>query len=581
MPDESRPNAPLRRPRSAENMSTVTTLLDESSTHTGNQRVSSLDGGMLATAPSTSSSQPVPERVRIQLPPSIARRTDEPRAPTSAPASSQPLTQNHPVRQVERPRIPIFTRIAAFLGLGRHASRRRKLKMDLIQALAWGLVQVVVIVVVLILTGTHFRSTRDSSLSEWKACDRPLGVWSCIWILRVCLRTLLRTWEYAKSCRLHATDEEANSGTSSPGSRNRSRSQSGSTLQQPTIHGHPPLHRTSSAPTTSDNGDQIVLPYEQLYSRLSLVSSLLTLSWYLTAHILEYTSIKTCRHTSPHLWWLVFGILCIMYLMVLEVLILGIFVFIVGPVIFLVWNVILITLGRHPLQNPTIINPEIGKLPKSIVERIPLVMYIPPAPVGFEGEGLAKPETAYTYPPGQPPLGKTAPRTRFKFLRRISFKARRDGGSDSTVRDSEVAEQKAVSTSWESSWEQGELPFVVLEDNRAACAICLTDFEAPKKKQTSPEATKDGLVHKHDVCSNDRLLIIAEEERNGQLRLEDAGEGAQPLRLLQCGHVFHQICLDPWLTDVSGRCPVCQRAVEVPPAEKKPRRRHHRRNTTI
>jgi hypothetical protein len=54
-------------------------------------------------------------------------------------------------------------------------------------------------------------------------------------------------------------------------------------------------------------------------SRLTLLSSLLTLTWFLTAHILEYTSVNSCRHSSPHLWWLTFGILCIMYIMVLEV----------------------------------------------------------------------------------------------------------------------------------------------------------------------------------------------------------------------------------------------------------------------
>lgn len=35
----------------------------------------------------------------------------------------------------------------------------------------------------------------------------------------------------------------------------------------------------------------------------------------------------------------------------------------------------------------------------------------------------------------------------------------------------------------------------------------------------------------------------------------------EPLRLLLCGHVMHKTCVDQWLTAVSGRCPVCQRAV--------------------
>lgn len=60
----------------------------------------------------------------------------------------------------------------------------------------------------------------------------------------------------------------------------------------------------------------------------------MTLSWVVTAQILVYTSLKTCRMTSPHLWWLLFGIICIMYLMVLEILILGIMVLIIAPILF-------------------------------------------------------------------------------------------------------------------------------------------------------------------------------------------------------------------------------------------------------
>lgn len=44
---------------------------------------------------------------------------------------------------------------------------------------------------------------------------------------------------------------------------------------------------------------------------------------------------------------------------------------------------------------------------------------------------------------------------------------------------------------------------------------------------------------------------------------DGVGEGDQvePLRLLDCGHVMHMTCVDQWLTTVSGRCPVCQKAI--------------------
>ena len=65
-----------------------------------------------------------------------------------------------------------------------------------------------------------------------------------------------------------------------------------------------------------------------------MITSAMTLVWFLTAHILEYTSVNTCRFDAPHLWWLTFGILCILYLMILEIFLLGLLVFILGPVIF-------------------------------------------------------------------------------------------------------------------------------------------------------------------------------------------------------------------------------------------------------
>jgi hypothetical protein len=125
------------------------------------------------------------------------------------------------------------------------------------------------------------------------------------------------------------------------------------TLHNPPINRGPAPLDNHASPAGPAN-EPPVLPHSILYSRsvpsrisscflpnidslpqsLTHFSSLLTLSWFLTAHILEYTSTNTCRHTSPHLWWLVFGILCTMYLMVLEVVLLGFAVLVVAPIIF-------------------------------------------------------------------------------------------------------------------------------------------------------------------------------------------------------------------------------------------------------
>jgi hypothetical protein len=207
------------------------------------------------------------------------------------------------------------------------------------------------------------------------------------------------------------------------------------------------------------------------------------------------------------------------------------------------------------------IKPEIGKLSKSLVEQIPLVMYIPPPPPGSPHEKVlpTAPDRAHLYPPkpaSHPKPSATPPtsqRPRFRFMRRLSsFGGRkRKAATDSQGQpndDSALREPQ----SWEENWEQGEYPFVVLEGNRAACAICLMDFEEPKKiggeTPNSPNLPAEATIGQDltekstssDIAGTaDALQAIVEEGRDDGLKLENAGEGAQPLRLLACGHVFH------------------------------------------
>lgn len=235
----------------------------------------------------------------------------------------------------------------------------------------------------------------------------------------------------------------------------------------------------------------------------------------------------------------------------------------------------MICLGRHPLQNPHYIKPEIGKLSKSVVDRIPLVLYIPappetdPATPG-EKDPIAKPKPAHSYPPK--PVADRLPRRRFAWFKRRT--AKKTESSEKSGKETGDGKDKSESggESWEDNWEHGEYPFVRLEGNRAACAICLMDFEEPKRVKGGHEVAADDEKAGEGSAKEEKEGKegdVTEEER---LRLEDAGEGPQPLRLLACGHVFHQTCLDPWLTGVSGRCPVCQRPVELPDPDKKPSR---------
>ncbi|KAF5370854.1 hypothetical protein D9758_001798 [Tetrapyrgos nigripes] len=537
--------------------------------------------------PSQSTSQsPSPSNNPSSLPPppppppapaspqSAVLRPTPPNPPT---IQSTDATQDRPaVRPYQRPRSQ-FSRMMLFLGYGRDASRSRRLLVSFIWNMFWGSVQVIAIIVVLAIFSSKESPTMPG-IDEWTACERPLGAWLCIWIARVSLVSTLAYWSWASDRKTSAnrSDPEARPGASE--------------MNSPVTISPRPVHVPTAAPSrTRRNPIEPELthaerpppppppppPHSALYRRLSLLSSLTTLTWFLTAHILIYTSANSCRYSSPHIWWLAFSILCITYLVILEVLILGLVVFVIAPLLFLIWNIFLICIGRHPLQNPHMIKPEIGKLPKTMVDNIPLVMYIPPPPDSAPSEGPMKiPDIAYSYPPKpQPqPTPPTPARRRFRFIKKISSKVRQKGDSDNTKHDSKEKEssQTGLPTTWEDHWELEGYPFVVLEGNRAACAICLMDFEEPKRIHPAPEDKSKATVTVGTARVSDSSPEegnIAEENR--QLQLEDAGEGAQPLRLLTCGHVFHKTCLDPWLIDVSGRCPTCQRPVEFPEPQKK------------
>ncbi|KAG8745409.1 hypothetical protein FRC10_008119 [Ceratobasidium sp. 414] len=202
-------------------------------------------------------------------------------------------------------------------------------------------------------------------------------------------------------------------------------------------------------------------------------------------------------------------------------------------------------LRRHPMQpggRMGHINPDVPKMPRALVDRIPLVMYIP-VPVREEPkEPPAPPEPGkpgpvdgiqveHVYPPaplGVPPLAKLkpddsapppvpAPRPR----RRFFFFRRKKARTGTTKEGEAVRGEDEVDL--EAGWEKNEYPFVKLEANRAACAICLTDFEPPKRIGAKGKGKDNG--------------------KEGEEEKAEANEGgtgeAEPLRLLACGHVFH------------------------------------------
>lgn len=98
---------------------------------------------------------------------------------------------------------------------------------------------------------------------------------------------------------------------------------------------------------------------------------------------------------------------------------------------------------------------------------------------------------------------------------------------------------------------EGTYPFVRLAGSRATCHICLEEFQEPKKKSIEfanrdkeVPAKKEATFEAADDNLSTGIKWIQRFKSKKSiledpLKLEAAGDGAQPLRLLACGHVFH------------------------------------------
>ncbi|GJJ06519.1 hypothetical protein Clacol_000711 [Clathrus columnatus] len=456
-------------------------------------------------------------------------------------------------------------------GYGPEGTRARKEIVSLVTKLVFGLVQVSIIIVMLALAGAQ-KSPVDHTVNEWQACHRPLGVWSALWCVRVVLGSFVAIWMYRhRSTRLVDARTQRN---------NTQPETSTQITNDVAVNDRPPP--TDNLPNDSlninANNDTSALQHRNnsRIARLGSVLSLASAVWFIVAHALLYTSTTTCRLSAPHLWWLAFGIVCIGYVVVVELI-----------AVVLTINLILICLGREPLQAASS-HSKVGKLSVKAVDSIPLVLYIPaptskdtdpdPPPKTENDDPISKPEAAHihSYPPQRECPSPSSMRStgtrvhsrrskRWFTFRRLSSK--KDGDQDSEkprLKNGDPYEEK---------WEKGEYPFVKLEENRAVCAICLCDFEEPKRIRYSIGSMPPLDQEEKAMGGGDGDYGPTPVDEEDALRLADAGGGSQPLRLLDCAHVFHKTCIDPWLTGVSGRCPVCQKPVEIKESKKSKRQR--------
>ena len=53
-----------------------------------------------------------------------------------------------------------------------------------------------VVIVTLLAYSSHHESPTMPGETEWHACERPLGAWNAIWIIRVFFGVLYAFWSY-------------------------------------------------------------------------------------------------------------------------------------------------------------------------------------------------------------------------------------------------------------------------------------------------------------------------------------------------------------------------------------------------
>jgi hypothetical protein len=143
----------------------------------------------LSTGDIPSREVPRPHRARISA---------SHRSPTEeAPAETAPDPVVVFTTQDTQPYQTWYGRTMAFFGYGRRASKARRALVSLIWNLSWGFVQFVFIVVLLAFS-THLESPTTKEINEWQACDRPLGVWNCLWVVRIFLACGLSYWGWCR-----------------------------------------------------------------------------------------------------------------------------------------------------------------------------------------------------------------------------------------------------------------------------------------------------------------------------------------------------------------------------------------------
>ncbi|KAI1791715.1 hypothetical protein LXA43DRAFT_920064 [Ganoderma leucocontextum] len=519
--------------------------------------------------------------------PPLAQLSPQPRAitPESA-AAAQPQGSPRPTTTTtvatNNPQAPAESRSAfqrakhrlkELLGYAgsRQAQRDRQEIVRLVALLGYSGVQIIIIIVIIIIgakTTSPLPLNADRnppvSQSELSACSL-LGAWILIWLGKLIIWGYLEIWVLRYKRRLRRARQAAQ------------RQQRASRADLPPLefpHGAEqpgpdggnavPEEGEPLADGPREHHELCPLTWASVHLLVYKLDFLVSLIWYFVTVLIATEEGSRCREGAKDIRAGSFTILFMVYChYTLTVLL----------------PAIQVLMARHRAAQPLI-----GKLSKKDVDRIPLVLFIPPPPADTPASPISPLPRSVTHPIPSPRPPPPPPSKRRRFISfRPTFRRRdtRPGIADIERGAEAMSPIDEEGDDWDRIWERGSYPFVRLPENRATCIICLTDFEAPRRVSERERATQPTMIPEGNglemrpLSSLDPALgveeVRVEAPRDADARtieLADTGgsDAPQPLRLLSCGHVYHKECVDPWLIQNSGRCPYCSARVEIPPA---------------